>query len=163
MPFIRSLFCLLMLIFVSCSPSKDALQSQSNAPPKIEFLTSPETAKLGFPFSEAVRVGNMLYLSGQIGTLPGTDQLATGGIQGETRQTMENIKRVLEENGSSLSQVVKVTVMLADISEWPALNEVYVEYFPNDKPARSAFAGSGLALNARCEIEVIATTHGNKR
>ncbi len=162
MPFIRTLFCLLIIIFASCSQSQDVSQSQRTAQPDIEFLTAPETAKLGFPFSEAVRVGNMLYLSGQIGTLPGTDQLATGGIQGETRQTMENIKRVLEENGSSLSQVVKVTVMLADISEWPALNEVYVEYFPNEKPARSAFAGSGLALNARCEIEVIAVTQRNK-
>ena len=163
MRFIRSLFCLMLLTFLSCNASQDVSQLPTNEPAEIEFLTSPETAKLGFPFSEAVRVGNMLYLSGQIGTLPGTDQLAEGGIQGETRQTMENIKRVLEENGSSLNQVVKVTVMLADISEWPALNEVYVEYFPNEKPARSAFAGSGLALNARCEIEVIATIRGNKR
>ena len=99
----------------------------------------------------------MLYLSGQIGTVPGTSSLAPGGIQAETRQTMENIKAVLEKNGSSMDRVVKATVMLADIAEWPAMNEVYVTYFPKNKPARSAFAGSGLALNARCEIEVIAT------
>lgn len=103
------------------------------------------------------RVGHLLFLSGQIGIAPGTRDLAPGGIQGEARQTMENIKTVLEANGSSMDRVIKATVMLADISEWPAFNEVYVTYFPGDKPARSAFAGSGLAFGARCEVEVIAT------
>ncbi len=120
------------------------------------YLISEKTAALNLPFSEAVRVGHLLFLSGQIGTLPGTTDLAPGGIQGEARQTMENIKAVLEANGSSMDRVVKATVMLLDISEWPAFNEVYVDYFPGDKPARSAFAGSGLALGARCEVEVIA-------
>ena len=112
----------------------------------------------GLPFSEAVRVGSMLYLSGQIGTVPGGElRLVEGGIQAETRQTMENIKTVLEKYGSSLDEVVKCTVFLADIAEWPALNEVYVEYFTAHKPARSAVAGSGLALGARVEIECMAT------
>jgi reactive intermediate/imine deaminase len=140
-----------------CEVNKETESGHPTHNTDIEYLTSAKTAALNLPFSEAVRVGNMLYLSGQIGTFPGTTQLAEGGIQGETRQTLENIKTVLEANGSSMDHVVKVTVMLADISEWPALNEVYVEYFPNNKPARSAFAGSGLAFNARCEIEVIAT------
>jgi 2-iminobutanoate/2-iminopropanoate deaminase len=109
----------------------------------------------GLPFSSAVRVGSMLYLSGQIGT--GADGLVSGGIQPETRQTMENIKAVLEEYGSSINEVVKCTVFLADIAEWPAMNEVYVTYFTKHKPARSAVAGSGLALNARVEIECMAT------
>lgn len=110
----------------------------------------------GLPFSEAVRVGNMLYLSGQIGTQPdGT--LIGGGIQAETRQTMENIKTVLEKYGSSIDRVVKCTVFLADIAEWPAMNEVYITYFTQHKPARSAVAGSGLALNSRVEIECMAT------
>ena len=134
--------------FVTVTPS----------PPSHEpvYLISEKTAALNLPFSEAVRVGHLLFLSGQIGTLPGMTDLAPGGIQGEARQTMENIKAVLEANGSSLDRVVKATVMLLDISEWPAFNEVYVDYFPGDKPARSAFAGSGLALGARCEVEVIA-------
>ena len=121
------------------------------------YLTSEKTARMNLPFSDAVRVGNLLFLSGQIGVTPGTTDLAPGGIQGEARQTMENIKEVLEANGSSMDRVIKATVMLADISEWPAFNEVYVTYFPGHKPARSAFAGSGLAFGARCEVEVIAT------
>jgi reactive intermediate/imine deaminase len=111
---------------------------------------------LHLPFSEAVRVGDMLYLSGAVGNLPGTAQLAEGGIQGETRQTMENIKANLEKHGSSLDEVVKCTVFLADIAEWAAMNEVYVTYFPGDKPARSALGTSGLALGARVEIECLA-------
>ncbi|MCH2182566.1 MAG: Rid family detoxifying hydrolase [Mariniblastus sp.] len=150
-------FTLFCLSFAGCQPNSPADARRTKQEPEVEYLISPEMAALNLPFSEAVRVDNMLYLSGQIGTLPGTTELAEGGIQGETRQTLENIKAVLEANDSSLDRVVKVTVMLADIAEWPALNEVYVEYFPNKKPARSAFAGSGLAFNARCEIEVIAT------
>jgi reactive intermediate/imine deaminase len=110
-----------------------------------------------WPFSDAVRVGNMLYLSGKLGNLPGTAQLAEGGIQGETRQTMENIKASLERHGSSMDQVVKCTVFLADIAEWGAMNEVYRTYFPENRPARSALGVSGLALDARVEIECMAT------
>ncbi len=108
------------------------------------------------PFSDAVKVGDMLYLSGKLGNVPGTSQLAEGGIQGETRQTMENIKAALEKYGSSLDEVVKCTVFLADIAEWSAMNEVYKTYFPTDPPARSALGTSGLALGARVEIECFA-------
>ena len=79
-----------------------------------------------------------------------------GGISKETRQTLENIKVILERNGSALNRVVKCTVFLADINEWPKMNEVYRTYFPKAPPARSAMAASGLALNARVEIECIA-------
>lgn len=122
-----------------------------------EYLATPEQQALGLPFSEAVRVGDMLYLSGQIGTLPGSMTLVEGGIQAETRQTMNNIRDVLERYGSSLDRVVKCTVMIADMSEWPALNEIYVEFFPGPKPARSAIGANGLALGARVEIECWAT------
>ena len=122
----------------------------------IEFLPAPGAEKLALPFSEAVRVGDMLYLSGQVGTVPGTTELVPGGIKEETRQTLENIKVILERNGSALDRVFKCTVFLADISEWPKMNEVYRTYFPKSPPARSAMAASGLALNARVEIECIA-------
>ena len=124
----------------------------------IEFLTSPDTTSLNVPFSEAVRVGNTLYLSGNIGNIPGQKKLVEGGIKAETKQAMENIKRVLERNSSSFDKVFKCTVMLADIKEWGAMNEVYQTYFPKNRfPARSAFGTSGLALNARTEITCMAT------
>ena len=123
--------------------------------PEVEHY--PVSSDSALPFSDAVRVGHMLYLSGKIGNIPGSMQLAEGGIQGETRQTMENIKASLERHGSSLGEVVKCTVFLADMAEWGAMNEVYRTYFPVDPPARSALGTSGLALDARVEIECLAT------
>src|SRR5438128_8918695 len=111
----------------------------------------------GLPFSSAVRVGNMLYLSGQIGNVPGTRQLADTGIAGQTKQVLENVKGVLAAAGSSLERVVKCTVFLADIKDYAAMNAVYATYFSKDPPARSTVAGSGLALGARVEIECLAT------
>jgi reactive intermediate/imine deaminase len=100
----------------------------------------------------------MLYLSGVIGNIPGQKQLVSGGIEAETKQTMENIKRILKRHGSSINQLVSCKIMLADMKEWNAINEVYLTYFPKDRlPARSALGASGLALNARVEIECIAT------
>ncbi|GIW51967.1 MAG: reactive intermediate/imine deaminase [Gemmatimonadales bacterium] len=110
----------------------------------------------GLPFSTAVRVGDVLYLSGQIGTSPETGQLVPGGIRAETRQTLENIKRTLEQIGSSMDRVFKCTVFLADMADYAAMNEVYRTYFPVDPPARSTVAGSGLAFGARVEIECLA-------
>jgi reactive intermediate/imine deaminase len=128
-----------------------------NQSAEVEYLQAPGTEDLGLPFSSAVRVGDTLYLSGAIGVMPGTMDLAEGGIQGETRQTMENIRQTLETFGSSLDRVVKCTVFLADMAEWGAMNEVYRTYF-EDPPARSALGASGLALDARVEIECIAVT-----
>ena len=108
------------------------------------------------PFSEAVRVGHMLYLSGQLGLDYSTSKLVEGGIATETRQTLENIKATLEKHGSSMAEVVKCTVFLADIGEWAEMNKVYVSYFPTNPPARSALGSSGLALGARTEIECMA-------
>jgi 2-iminobutanoate/2-iminopropanoate deaminase len=121
----------------------------------VEYLQRPGTEDLGLPFSAAVRVDNLLFLSGNLGNIPGTLNLAEGGIQGETRQTLENIKANLELFGSSMDKVVKCTVFLADINEWAAMNEVYKTYFVNP-PARSALGANGLALGARTEIECIA-------
>ena len=109
------------------------------------------------PFTPAVQVGDVLYLAGQIGTAASAQgNVVPGGIQAETRQTMLNIKDVLEKSGSSMDHVFKCTVMLADMKEWDAMNEVYTTFFPNHKPARSAFGATGLALNARVEIECLA-------
>lgn len=122
----------------------------------VKHYRSEVATRLNLPFSEAVMVGDLLYLSGQIGNLPGKPELAPGGIEAEARQTMENIGAVLAANGSSFAKVVKCTVMLADIADWPAFNKVYVGYFSAPYPARSAFATSGLALGARVEVECLA-------
>jgi reactive intermediate/imine deaminase len=113
-------------------------------------------AVAGLPFSAAVRVGSVIYLSGQIGNRLGTREVVTGGVAAETRQALENIRTVLEAAGSSLDRVFKCTVFLADIGEYNAMNEVYAGFFPTDPPARSTVAGSGLALGARVEIECMA-------
>ena len=128
----------------------------SGAADKPQFLNSPRALELDRPFSEAVHAGDFLFLSGQIGEDPATAKLPLGGIEPETRQVLANVKRVLEANGSSLSDVVKCTVFLADIAEWPAFNAIYREVFKKPYPARSALAASGLAMNARVELECIA-------
>jgi reactive intermediate/imine deaminase len=107
------------------------------------------------PFSEAVRVGSMLYLSGALG-IDSTGGLVRGGIEAETRQALSNIRAVLERHGSSMDRVIKVTAMLADMDEWSAMNRIYVEHFPKNLPARSAFGATGLALGGRIELECIA-------
>jgi len=119
-------------------------------------MNSAAHAKLGLPFSEIVRAGDTLYLSGQIGNVPGGLTLAEGGIRGQARQALENVEAALRAHGYSLAQVVKCTVMLADIGDWPAFNEAYTQFFAPPYPARSAFAASGLALGALVELDVIA-------
>ncbi len=136
-----------------CQP---AAHEHESKPADVAYLSMPGMEDLGLPFSAAVRVDNTLYVSGNVGNIPGTLDLAPGGIQDETRQTLDNIKAVLEQFGSSMDKVVKCTVFLADIGEWGAMNEVYRTYFKNP-PARSALGASGLALGARVEIECIAT------
>ena len=122
-----------------------------------QYISSPAMKAAGLPFSAAVRVGEVLYLSGQLGNVPGKLELVPGGMEAETRQTMENIGAVLSANGLSFDDVFKCTVMLADISEWAAFNRVYVGYFkPHRLPARSAFGAASLALGARVELECCA-------
>jgi reactive intermediate/imine deaminase len=125
----------------------------------MQYLSSPQFRAAGLPFSEAVRVGDILYLSGCLGNVPGTVNLVPGGIEAETRQTMENIRSVLEHNGLTFGHVIKCTVMLADMSKWQDFNKVYVTYFnPARLPARSAFGANGLALGAQVELECMAWT-----
>lgn len=108
------------------------------------------------PFSPYTKVNGIIYLSGQIGT-DSAGQVVAGGIQAETRQTMQNIRAVLQGAGSSMDKVFKCTVFIGDMKEWPAMNEVYVTFFDATRmPARSATGASGLALGARVEIECLA-------
>jgi reactive intermediate/imine deaminase len=109
-------------------------------------------------FVSAVRSGDLLFLSGSLGAVPGGNppRLVEGGVEAETRQTFENIRTVLDAAGLTFHDVVKCTVFLADIGDYAAVNSVYVGYWDGDPPARSAIAGSGLALGAKVEIECIA-------
>jgi reactive intermediate/imine deaminase len=120
-----------------------------------EVIHSEKVASLPV-FSPAVRAGGFIFLSGAIGVAEGTLELVEGGVEAEARQTMENIGDVLAAAGATFDDVVKCTVFLADMADYAAVNAVYAEYFPSDPPARSAVAGSGLALGARVEIECLA-------
>jgi 2-iminobutanoate/2-iminopropanoate deaminase len=117
----------------------------------MEFYPSPRP---NAAFSPAVRVGNLLFVSGQVG-VDTAGRLVPGGIQSEARQALNNMRAVLERYGSGLDRVAKCTVFLADIKDYADFNEIYMSYFRARKPARSAMAASGLALNARVEIECI--------
>jgi reactive intermediate/imine deaminase len=145
------IFLSLIVVLVICAGA-DAQQN-------VRFVDSSRAMYFKYnptsplPFSDAVRVGNMLYLSGQIG-VDSLMQVVAGGVEAETRQAMENIGKILKRNGSSFDDVVKCTIMLSDIKDWPAVNAVYRKYFRKERlPARSAFATTGLALGAKIEIE----------
>lgn len=118
-------------------------------------LVQLEGALEGLPFSSAIRAGGMIYLSGQIGNIPGTRELPDGAAA-QTRQAMENIKAVLEAAGASLYDVVKCTVFLDNMADYGPMNEVYASYWKDAPPARSAFGADGLALGALLEIECLA-------
>ncbi|NNF58003.1 MAG: RidA family protein, partial [Rhodothermaceae bacterium] len=115
-----ALLCPILLVS-ACAPEERPADVSPPDPPSVDYLRADTTSS--FPFSDAVRVGSMLYLSGQIGT-DNTGALVAGGIAAETRQTMENIKAVLERNGSSLDDVVKCTVMVENIEQWGDVNAV---------------------------------------
>ena len=124
--------------------------------PELRHLVLPERASLGLPYSDAVRVGDLLFLSGTVGQAPGTRQLVPGGIEAETRQVLANIRANLEAHGSSMDRVVKCTVFLVDIADFETMNKVYREAFAGPKPARTTVGVAGLPLGARVEIECIA-------
>jgi reactive intermediate/imine deaminase len=148
----------IVAIVVAFVVTAQARQKKDGPPPPaaaIEYASAANPNARNF--SEFVKVGNMIYLAGKLGT-DSTGKLAAGGIGPETKQTLENIKATLEKNGSSMDNVVKCTVMLADMKEWGDMNVVYNTFFKKERlPARSAFGTSGLALNGRVEIECMAT------
>ena len=143
----KNLYLIFLLIF-----SIPAVFSQD-----ITFVNSELHIKNDAPFSEATIVNGVIYLSGEIGTLP-NNRVIDGGIVPETIQALSNIKNKLERIGSSIDNVFKCTCMLSDIKDWPEMSKAYKTFFKKEKlPSRSAFAGSGLALNAKIEIECMAT------
>ena len=105
--------------------------------------------------SPGVRVGDFIWTAGQVGQDPATGKIE-GGIKDQTRQTLENLRAVLEAGGSSLASVLKVNIYLTDINDRPAVNEVYAEYFPSDPPSRTAIGGAQFAPGTLVEIEAVA-------
>ena len=144
---------LLLTLFISGTASAQQAGKQDL---KVEYYKTSRPMTL--PFSDAVRVGSILFLSGEIGVDYATMKVVPGGIKAETKQCLDNIKSTVEKYGSSMDKVFKCTVMIADMKEWPLMNEVYVTYFKKDRlPARSAIGANGLALGAKVEIECLAT------
>lgn len=145
----RPLLTLALLIFSIATTTAEPLATETN-PRFINDGTSKG------PFSQMVEVDGLIFLSGALGIDPATGKLVDGGIEAEARQTMNNIKNSLASENIGMDRIVKCTVMLADIKDWPALNSVYSSFFTDQYPARSAFAASALALDALVEIECIA-------
>jgi 2-iminobutanoate/2-iminopropanoate deaminase len=108
------------------------------------------------PYSQAVRTESMVYTAGQIGIDPATKELVSGGIEAETRQVLTNLKQVLEAANSGLSYVVKTTVFLRDMADFPKLNAIYADFFPENPPARSTVAVAALPMGVAVEIEAVA-------
>lgn len=111
------------------------------------------------PLSPAIKIGDWVYTSGQLGTDPKTRKLAAAGIQAETKQVCENLKAILEASGSSLEKVVKVVIFMTDLKDLMAMNEVFNTYFPKDPPARSTVQVAGLVGGAQVEREAIASIY----
>ncbi|MFL7871654.1 MAG: RidA family protein [Anaerolineales bacterium] len=108
------------------------------------------------PYSQAVRTESMVYTAGQIGIDPATKELVSGGIEAETRQVLTNLKQVLEAANSGLNYVVKTTVFLRDMADFPKLNAIYADFFPENPPARSTVAVAALPMGVAVEIEAVA-------
>jgi 2-iminobutanoate/2-iminopropanoate deaminase len=139
---LRTLISSLLITMVSCTSARDARV--------VRYGTAASQ-----PYSDAVRAGGFIFVSGKLGIAPGQREPVSGGIEAETRQSLENIRAVLQSAGASMDDVVKCTVILANIGDWDAMNSVYRTFFPTEKPARTTFGGD-LVRNARVEIECMA-------
>src|ERR1041385_8434150 len=126
-----------------------------STPERERIQTGDAPAAIG-PYSQAIKAGGFVFCSGQVGFDPQTGQFVAGGVAEQTEQVLKNLSAVLEAAGSSLDQVVKTTVFLADMKEFSAMNEVYARFFPAPAPARATVAVAGLPRDARVEIEVVA-------
>jgi 2-iminobutanoate/2-iminopropanoate deaminase len=121
-----------------------------------QIVATEKAPKAIGPYSQAVRVGELIFTAGQIGLVPGTAEFAGADIASQTRQALLNLKAIVEAAGSCMGCVAKTTVFLQDIKEWPNMNEIYAEFFPLDPPARTAVQAAALPRGARVEIEAVA-------
>jgi len=123
---------------------------------RVAISTDGAPAAAG-PYSQAIRAGDLVFTAGQLGLDPATGEFTAEDTAGQAERALANLRAILEAAGSAMDQIVKVTVYLADIGDWPAVNEVYTRAVPEPYPARSAFAVRDLPKGARVEIEAIAT------
>jgi 2-iminobutanoate/2-iminopropanoate deaminase len=123
---------------------------------KREIVHTDKAPKAIGPYSQAIRTDSMIYTAGQLGLDPATGEFVAGGVEEQTRQSLTNLKSVLEAAGSSMEKVVKTTVFLKDMADFPKMNPVYGEFFAENPPARSTVAVAGLPKGGLVEIEVIA-------
>lgn len=120
----------------------------------MKFVNSAKWKEAQLPFSQAVQVGDILFLSGVVGNIPGTGQLVPGGLEAEAHRALQTISETLAENGLQMQDVIKCTIMLTDMSRWAEFNAIYSGYFAGENPpSRSSFGANGLALGASVEIE----------
>ena len=122
-----------------------------------EVISTDAAPPAAGPYSQAIRAGDLVFTAGQLGIDPATGELAGDDVQVQADRALANLRAILEAAGSGLDRLVKVTVYLADIADWPAVNEVYAREVPQPFPARSAFAVRDLPKGARVEIEAVAT------
>ena len=122
----------------------------------MKALSTPAAPAAIGPYSQAIMAGDTVYVSGQLPINPSTSEFAEGGIKEQARQSLNNIKNILAEAGMTMQQVVKVTVLMTDMSDFAAVNEVYAEFFSAPYPARSAFAVAALPKGGAIEIEAVA-------
>lgn len=142
-------------LLVSAVVSLALIGTASLASAQVSFFNDGAGVDQNLPFSESVRVNELLFISGQVGT-DESGALVDGGIEPESRQVMDNIKQIIHRRGLTMDDVVKCTVFLADVSQWGDFNQVYTTYFSKPYPARSALGANGLALGAALEVECIA-------
>jgi 2-iminobutanoate/2-iminopropanoate deaminase len=123
---------------------------------KREIIGTEDAPPAVGPYSQAVRVGDLVFTAGQLGLVPDTKAFAGTDIESQTRQALLNLQAILQAAGSCLEQAVKVTVFLDDISEFPLMNSIYAEFFPEAPPARAAAEAAALPLGAKVMIDVVA-------
>lgn len=121
-----------------------------------KVINTPKAPAAIGPYSQAIQAGNTLYISGQVPIDPATGKIVEGGITEQTEQVMKNIAAILDEAGYTFADVVKSTCLLASMDYFKPMNEVYGRYYPNESPARAAFAVQALPMGALVEIETIA-------
>ena len=144
---------IILVLFLILSFSVDRGDQDKKTVRRVITVDNTQTKR---PYSPAIEANNTLYVSGQIGVDQATGKLVEGKIEEQTRQVLKNLKNVIEKAGYSMDNVAKCTVLLSDISFYSTVNQIYMEFFPKDPPARMAFAVKDLPMGAMIEIDAIA-------